>query len=121
MFVIVASAACLGLGYWQWTRFEAVGGTGQNLGYAFQWPLFAAFVVYAYRRFVQLEDTAPEDQAKVANGDEPREIPANLLPQRSAPPVTANLDSDNPDDEALQAYNNYLAQLRAGEADRSST
>ncbi|MFF0814511.1 transcriptional regulator [Rhodococcus sp. NPDC003318] len=120
VFVIVAAAACLALGYWQWTRFESVGGTGQNLGYAFQWPLFAAFVVYAYRRFVQLEDVAPEEQQKIVTGDEPREIPTDLLPQRSAPAPDV-LDAGNPDDEAHQAYNNYLAQLRAGEADRSST
>lgn len=120
VFVIVAAAACLALGYWQWTRFEAVGGNGQNLGYAFQWPLFAAFVVYAYRRFVQLEDIAPEDQPKAANGDAPREIPADLLPQRNQKAAEV-LDADDPDDEAHQAYNNYLAQLRASEADRSST
>ncbi len=118
--MVVAFTACLALGYWQWTRFEAVGGTGQNLGYAFQWPVFAAFVVYAYRRFVQLEDTDPEDLPRVANGDAPREIPAGLLPER-ATPAPSTLDVDNPDDEALQAYNNYLAQLKASEADRSST
>ncbi|MFD4292503.1 transcriptional regulator [Rhodococcus sp. NPDC058505] len=120
VFVVVAAAACLALGYWQWTRFEAVGGTGQNLGYAFQWPLFAAFVVYAYRRFVQLEDVTPEEQHKLVNGDAPREIPADLLPQRTAQ-APDSLDAANPDDEAHQAYNNYLAQLRAGEADRSTT
>lgn len=119
MFVVVAAAACLALGYWQWTRFEAVGGSGQNLGYAFQWPLFAAFVVYAYRRFVQLEDVTPEEQHTLTHGDAPREIPADLLPRRTAP--AAVLDGDNPDDEAHQAYNNYLAQLQAREADRSST
>lgn len=120
MFVIVAAAACLALGYWQWTRFESVNGTGQNLGYAFQWPVFAAFVVYAYRRFVQLEDVSPEEQQRLTHGDEPREIPADLLPQRTAP-TPDRLDADNPDDEAHQAYNNYLAQLRAREVDRSST
>ncbi|MFD1815542.1 transcriptional regulator [Rhodococcus gannanensis] len=120
VFVIVAAAACLALGYWQWTRFEAVGGNGQNLGYAFQWPLFAAFVVYAYRRFVQLEDSDPEDQQRIVHGEEQREIPADLLPQRTTA-VAESLDADDPGDEAHQAYNNYLAQLRAGEADRSST
>ncbi|TQF67218.1 transcriptional regulator [Rhodococcus spelaei] len=118
VFVVIAFAACLALGWWQWTRFESAGGTGQNLGYAFQWPLFAAFVVYAYRRFVQLEDTAPEDRPAVANGTEPREIPVDLLPQRTVG-RTETLDAANPDDEAHQAYNNYLAQLRA--ADRSTT
>ncbi len=56
--VAAAFVVCLALGYWQWQRFESASGTGQNLGYTFQWPLFAAFVVFAYRRYVQLEDTA---------------------------------------------------------------
>jgi len=118
LFVVIAAAGCLALGWWQWTRFEAVGGTGQNLGYAFQWPLFAAFVVYAYRRFVQLEDRDPSEDA--ASSSEVREIPADVLPTRTRS-GNQKLDADNPDDEAHQAYNNYLAQLRAGEADRSST
>lgn len=109
------------MGWWQWTRFEAAGGTGQNLGYAFQWPLFAAFVVYAYRRFVQLEDADPD--APVAGADEgPREIPADLLPQRASVGAAATIgtDVDDPEVEAIAAYNNYLAQIRA-EGDRSTT
>jgi DNA-binding transcriptional regulator of glucitol operon len=51
--VIVAALACLALGWWQWQRFESASGTGQNLGYALQWPFFAAFVVDAYRKFVR--------------------------------------------------------------------
>lgn len=121
LFVVIAAGACLALGWWQWTRFEAAGGTGQNLGYAFQWPLFAAFVVYAYRRFVQLEDADPE--APVAGSDEgPREIPADLLPRRASVGAAATIgtDVDDPEVEAIAAYNNYLAQIRA-EGDRSTT
>ncbi|MFD4182115.1 transcriptional regulator [Rhodococcus sp. NPDC058514] len=118
LFVVIVAAGCLALGWWQWSRFAAVGGTGQNLGYAFQWPLFAAFVVYAYRRFVQLEDGDPAEAAQSVT--EVREIPADVLPTRTRPD-DRRLDAANPDDEAHQAYNNYLAQLRAGEADRSST
>lgn len=119
LFVIIVAAGCLALGWWQWTRFEAVGGTGQNLGYAFQWPLFAAFVVYAYRRFVQLENADPEDLPYAPNAAEPREIPADLLPER--PRAARSKDGDDPDSQAMLEYNNYLAQLGAGEADRSST
>ena len=48
--------AFLGLAWWQWTRFQSGSGTFQNLGYAFQWPLFAAFVIYAYRTALQYEN-----------------------------------------------------------------
>lgn len=65
VFVAVAAGVCLALGYWQWDRYESASGTGQNLGYALQWPLFAAFCVYGYRRFVKLED----QQAEIAEQD----------------------------------------------------
>ena len=113
---MVGALGCLALGWWQWERFEAVGGTGQNLGYAFQWPLFAAFLVYAYRRFVQLEDNPDDTSDRPDASDEPREIPADLLPDRpSAPRV------DDAEDPQTAQYNRYLAELAASETDRSTT
>ncbi|MDP8015586.1 transcriptional regulator [Prescottella equi] len=118
--VVVASLGCLALGWWQWMRFESVGGTGQNLGYAFQWPLFAAFVVYAYRRFVQLEDgDAQVGGAGTADG-EPTEVPEGLLPGRpKAPTTTDPSDFDDSDARQMLEYNDYLAELSAREPDRS--
>ncbi len=55
VFVVAAAATCLLLGYWQLSRFDSATGTARNLGYAFQWPAFAAFFIYAYRRFIRLE------------------------------------------------------------------
>ncbi|ERS41904.1 MULTISPECIES: hypothetical protein [Corynebacterium] len=54
------------LAYWQWTRFRSGSGTFQNLGYAFQWPLFAVFVVYAYRTTLRYENErlAAENEAR---------------------------------------------------------
>ncbi|WP_309241053.1 transcriptional regulator [Nocardia sp. BSTN01] len=123
--VVVAALACLGLGWWQWGRFESSSGTAQNLGYALQWPLFAGFVVFAYFRFVRLErDTAaqgteapetaepssPAESAaparrRVVKRTAPREIPAGILPERP----TAARD----DDPVLAEYNKYLADLHA--------
>ena len=57
LLVIGAAAGCLALGWWQWTRFESNSGSFQNLGYALQWPMFAVFCVYAYRKFVRYEET----------------------------------------------------------------
>ena len=137
--VIVAALTCLGLGWWQWSRFESSNGTAQNLGYALQWPLFAGFVVFAYFRFVRLEretdDEAADDErpaTAAATTDErstppasdrprprrkptrkavaPREIPPDLLPPRpTAPPD---------DDPVLAEYNRYLAELNAHDLHR---
>ncbi|WP_306365598.1 transcriptional regulator [Nocardia sp. CC227C] len=129
--VVVTAAACLGLGYWQWTRFESGNGTAQNLGYALQWPLFAGFALWAYFRFVRLErdaeaeadaadraePTAPNEPTDERGGvrgvlaswragkSGPREIPAGLLPERP----TAARDED----PVLAEYNQYLADLHA--------
>ncbi|MFI6365803.1 transcriptional regulator [Nocardia sp. NPDC050630] len=117
--VIVAALACLALGWWQWERFESASGTGQNLGYALQWPLFAGFAVFAYFRFVRLEseadkepeaDSAPAKTRRSAKVIAPREIPAGLLPER---PKAAH-----DDDPVLAEYNKYLAELHAQDIDQ---
>ncbi len=113
--VIVAALGCLALGWWQWTRYESAGGTGQNLGYALQWPLFAGAVIYAYRRFVELEAEADDPSIKPKTLASPTEIPAGLLPERPTAPVTDDLDA------ATLEYNKYLAELAARESDRSNT
>lgn len=104
--VIIAACGCLALGWWQWTRFQSVSGSFQNLGYALQWPLFAWFCVYAYRKFVRYEEEPPRprDTAAVT------EIPAGLLPERPRP------TPQPPDDPALREYNRYLAELAAQDA-----
>jgi DNA-binding transcriptional regulator of glucitol operon len=99
--VIVAALACLVLAWWQWQRYESVSGTGQNLGYALQWPLFAAFVVYAYRKFVRYEEEPPQPHKP----DAVTEIPPGLLPERPKPV------EPEPEDPALRDYNAYLAEL----------
>lgn len=115
MLVLVAALGCLALAWWQWQRFESSSGTGQNLGYALQWPLFAAFAVFAYFRFVRLEREAEESENP---GDTPRpapkpvaprEIPAGLLPER--PKAVRD------EDPVLAEYNKYLAALHAQDVD----
>jgi len=109
--VIVAACACLALGWWQWTRFQEVNGNFQNLGYALQWPLFAWFCVYAYRKFVRYEEEPPEPHS----ADVVTEIPAELLPERPAP---AGAPTDDP---ALAEYNAYLAELAENERQNRNT
>jgi DNA-binding transcriptional regulator of glucitol operon len=99
--VIIAAGGCLALGWWQWTRFESTSGTFQNLGYALQWPAFAGFCVYAYRKFVRYEEAPPEQR----NTHAVNEIPEGLLPRL---PQAAHRDADDPE---LREYNAYLAEL----------
>lgn len=101
MLVVFAAGGCLALGWWQWTRFQSTSGTFQNLGYALQWPAFAGFCVYAYRKFVRYEEAPPENR----NTHTVNEIPDGLLPER---PKAAQQNSD---DQALREYNAYLAEL----------
>lgn len=101
--MIVGAVGCLGLAWWQWTRFESASGSFQNLGYALQWPMFAGFVVYAYYKFVRYEDAPPEPTLRGAE----TEIPEGLLPEKPKPPTTS-VDDDDP---ALREYNAYLAEL----------
>jgi DNA-binding transcriptional regulator of glucitol operon len=99
--VCLGAAGCLALAWWQWTRYESASGSFQNLGYALQWPMFAAFCFYGYYKFVRYEEAPPEP---VRNGD-PTEIPAGLLPERPAPAAAPD------DDPAMREYNAYLAEL----------
>jgi DNA-binding transcriptional regulator of glucitol operon len=99
--VIVAALGCLALAWWQWQRFQSVTGTGQNLGYALQWPLFAVFVVYAYRKFVRYEEEPPP----LHKPEAVTEIPEGLLPER---PKSTDAAAEDP---ALTEYNAYLTNL----------
>jgi DNA-binding transcriptional regulator of glucitol operon len=105
--VVFAAGGCLALGWWQWTRFQSTSGTFQNLGYALQWPAFAGFCVYAYRKFVRYEEAPPENR----NTHTVNEIPDGLLPER---PRAAQQNSDDP---ALREYNAYLAELAKADND----
>lgn len=109
--MIAAAGGCLGLAWWQWTRFESTAGDFQNLGYALQWPLFAGFCVYAYFKFVRYEEAPPQP----ASSETVTEIPAGLLPER---PTGAPRNDADP---ALQEYNEYLAELARNDSDATPT
>lgn len=108
--VVVAACGCLALGWWQWTRFQSASGDFQNLGYALQWPLFAWFCVYAYRKYVRYEVVPPEPR----NTGATTEIPAGLLPERPKPVQQPH------DDPVLREYNAYLAELAKNDREREN-
>lgn len=140
--VVVAALGALALGWWQWERFSSASGTAQNLGYALQWPLFAAFAVFAYFRFVRMEQEARDDE-EVGNGTadtattgvEPALSPRTGAAVRtgsgrtgerakSATPreIPAGFLPERPkavrdEDPVLAEYNEYLARLHAADID----
>lgn len=85
-------------------------GTFQNLGYALQWPLFAGFCVWAYRKFVRYEQTPPAPRQHPAM----TQLPQGLLPERPGPAAQPV------DDPALREYNAYLAQLAKNDAEEQN-
>lgn len=101
---VAALVVCCGLAYWQWERFSTAGGTFQNLGYVFQWPLFGlfpAFMVWRMRKLAA-QRAAEGTREPVATAPEPV---ATVEPVRTPA-------HDDEDDE-LAAYNRYLRELHA--------
>lgn len=120
LLVVVCCAVFVRLGRWQWDRARSPGGDWQNLGYALQWPLFAAMLALAWARFLWLERHSASDPGPDMGTDtrpEPvRVVPTVMVPtEKRVPPVPRRpadppIREDDPDDE-LAAYNAYLARL----------
>ncbi|WP_250035764.1 hypothetical protein [Paractinoplanes maris] len=108
---IVLTAGCLGLGWWQFSRAQE--GNAISWGYMFEWPVFAAFVVFLWYREVQLVRKRATPPAQVeSEKQEDEKLPGTAVtvgrPVRVA--VRSTPDADDPE---LVAYNNYLAWLAA--------
>jgi hypothetical protein len=119
LFVLALVLLFLRLGLWQWHRAESPSGGIQNYAYAFQWPLFAGFGLVLWWRTLRIEVQGEADET----GQAPR--PLSRLAARPLPEpdiehrdglrigITAPMQVVDPDDEELNAYNAYLAQLNA--------
>lgn len=115
------------LAWWQWNRFESATGTLQNLGYVLQWPLFGLFPFYMFwrmRRLAASRDAANPAGTAESSAAESAPAPAARRRRAGPPPWQAPrprtpLPDDEPDEE-LAAYNRYLAELNAEDADRAS-
>lgn len=96
LLIIIVICTCL-LAWWQWTRFQSGSGTFQNLGYAFQWPLFGAAAVYGYRKYLEYENEMIDaknehaddldylyerDAAAYGSEDAATQIDESFLPER---------------------------------------
>jgi DNA-binding transcriptional regulator of glucitol operon len=119
---LVLVVAFLALGWWQFSR--ATGGNALSWGYTFEWPVFAAFVVFLWCREVQQERRS---RRATGSGDKPADPPGPAQ-QRPGDPVTVRRPVRVPvapatpaeDDPALVAYNDYLSWLAAHPGARPS-
>lgn len=105
-------AACNGLAWWQWQRFESANGTWQNLGYVLQWPLFGLFPAFLFWRMRRLRARHGHDDQDAAP-TEPTPRPGPARPVARVGAQARGVARHDDDDPELAAYNAYLAQLNA--------
>ena len=118
---LVAIAGFLALGWWQLTR--ALSGNTLSWVYTVEWPFFAAYAVYMWWRLLREQSEPPAATAPpalhagVQAGPAPPPPPA---PGTGAPDaeLSAHLERLAADEREMAAYNEYLAALGAGTADR---
>ncbi|MFD7658594.1 hypothetical protein ACFV4N_31855 [Actinosynnema sp. NPDC059797] len=104
---VLSLIVCCGLAYWQWARFSQAGGTFQNLGYVFQWPLFGLFPAFMVWRIRKL-DAQRKAEAAAGPPEEPVVEPVGRVV--TVEPVRRAHDDE---DDELAAYNRMLAELHA--------
>jgi DNA-binding transcriptional regulator of glucitol operon len=100
LLVVVLVVVFCRLGWWQARR--AGEGNALSVGYALEWPVFAAFTVFVWYRTVRDTLRPPPDAATPA-------APAYALPVLPARPAAPAVGED--EDPELAAYNRYLASL----------
>lgn len=105
LFLIVAFAA---LGYWQVLRGQE--GNARSWGYAFQWPLFALFVVYMWIRMAREEMHPQKDPGPTVRPRGTDPLPAAAVTAG----IALDEDDDDPElDDELEAYNEWLNKLNS--------
>lgn len=103
--ILVVVPAFLALCLWQLSR--ALGGNELSWAYVFEWPLFAAYAVYMWWRFVheRPEGAAATVAGTADAGARPHDDPAAAAHRAGEAGRRADEDAE------LLAYNEYLAQL----------
>jgi DNA-binding transcriptional regulator of glucitol operon len=96
--VVVAVVTFLALGWWQVRR--AAEGNLLSFGYAVEWPVFAAFVIFVWVR-----------EVRAARRRDPPDAPSRPSAPARPRPVRSPVAQDDGDDPQLAAYNRYLAWL----------
>ena len=103
--ILMVVPAFLALCFWQLSR--ALDGNTLSWAYVFEWPLFAAYAVYMWWRFVHeaAEEGSPPASAGTVSGGPTPPAAGETAAAAAAGPHGAE------EDEELAAYNAYLAQL----------
>ncbi|CAL9374532.1 hypothetical protein SUDANB95_00927 [Actinosynnema sp. ALI-1.44] len=112
---VLSLVVCCGLAYWQWERFSQAGGTFQNLGYVFQWPLFGLFPAFMVWRMRKLAAQRRAEDAAVG-ADTSSQVAGEPVAAPSEPVVTVDpvrTPAHDDEDDELAAYNRYLRELHA--------
>ncbi|MGK5742414.1 hypothetical protein [Micromonospora sp. URMC 103] len=115
--MVVLVIAFLALGWWQISR--AAAGNTLSWAYAFEWPIFAGFVVFVWWREVRHTLRGYVPPVEQVHGE-----PVTVAPRAGSPtrPVVrrpvrvARMPAVTPDgveDADLAAYNRYLSWLNA--------
>jgi DNA-binding transcriptional regulator of glucitol operon len=105
--ILIVVPAFLALCFWQLSR--ALGGNSLSWAYVFEWPLFAAYAVYMWWRFVHeaAEGGAPPAPAAgVPGGDR-----MSATTDSASASARSHEAEEAEEDAELAAYNTYLAEL----------
>jgi len=100
--ILIVVPAFLLLCLWQVSR--ALDGNSLSWAYVFEWPIFAAYAIYMWWRFVHeaADEPPPAADATTTTLEPAGEKPAGEKPKG---------EKEEKEDAELAAYNDYLAQL----------
>lgn len=119
--VLAATVTMVFLGRWQLDVSDSKHFSLQNFGYALQWWAFTAFALGLWGRIVRDAARSRAVSASGAPGPQPAEAgPASVEPvayRRYVMPQSSDRAGSAADPE-LAAYNDYLANLAAGDPAR---
>ncbi len=110
--VVIVVPAFLALFWWQVQRVRA--GNTLSWAYVFEWPFFTGYAIYLWWRLVHDQPGLHDDVAEVADRGG-RERPG---PPLAGPKAPGDRVGASEEDEELAAYNRYLAELAAHDAER---
>jgi DNA-binding transcriptional regulator of glucitol operon len=114
--IVAAVVTMILLGRWQLRVSDEKHFSIQNFGYAIQWWLFSAFALFLWWRVVRdaYRRRAAAADATGITAAEPEPTPPSAVPYRRYVMPTTPAPSDDP---VIAAYNDYLAQLAAKDAE----